>query len=253
MVINMEFEKLRIKDIDVVVRYKAKPTQFYAKYRKNHIIGVKLCGKAYHDFGYQQFTLTENSIYFFNQKDDYFAHIQEEGEVFSVHFTTYEPIETDSFCINIKNRSEIYRILEQIESKNTVSSRGDSEVMSLMYKLCGMYSDIKRKKYTPENSRMEEARQYIDMHFKENDCIDEAVKIYGTSRRRFNDVFKIMCNTTPNRYVVIQRIEYAKELLKSGYMSVGETAKLCGFSDICYFSKVFKTETGKTPAEYKKT
>ena len=99
---------------------------------------------------------------------------------------------------------------------------------------------------------MEDAKRYIDIHFKEDNCVEEATKIYQTTRRRFGDVFKTLYNITPNRYVISRRMEFAKELLSAGYIPIGEIAYLCGFSDIYYFSKVFKNETGVSPSEYKK-
>ena len=95
----MRFEDIRIKDIRCVVRYIPKQTQWRTQGRQDHIIGIKLGGKAFHDFGYQSFDLTENCVYFFNRRDDYSVKVIENGESLSVHFTTYDDIDTDSFCI----------------------------------------------------------------------------------------------------------------------------------------------------------
>ena len=46
-------------------------------------------------------------------------------------------------------------------------------------------------------------------------------------------------------------MEYAKRLLASDYYRVYEVADMAGFSDVKYFSTVFKKETGSTPSEYK--
>ena len=47
------------------------------------------------------------------------------------------------------------------------------------------------------------------------------------------------------------KIEYAKRLLKTKYLSVSQISEMCGFKEIYYFSKVFKKECGYTPSEYK--
>ncbi len=247
----MDFENIRIKDIDLFVRYTPRKKQSIARNRTNHIIGVKLSGADYHDFGYQTFTLEENSIYFFNQRDDYDVKIQDVGTVMSVHFTTTEPVETDSFCIKIKNRAEIVNILEKIEHLYTHSAHSDSMMMSCLYKLCAVYSDIRRKTYSPHDKRIEEAREYIATHYKDEDCLDVAARLYGTKRRRFNEVFHRQLNMTPNRYLTSCRMNFAKELLVSGSFSVSDVAVLCGYKDIYYFSKVFKTEMGVNPGKYK--
>ena len=45
-------------------------------------------------------------------------------------------------------------------------------------------------------------------------------------------------------------IRLAKNLLSSGQFSVTQTAEHCGFSDVYYFSKVFKKETLCSPSKY---
>jgi len=56
---------------------------------------------------------------------------------------------------------------------------------------------------------------------------------------------------TPNRYLVTRKVEYAKKLLLSKELSVTAVAELCGFSDVYYFSKVFRKETGIAPSLYR--
>ena len=62
---------------------------------------------------------------------------------------------------------------------------------------------------------------------------------------------KQIFDSSPNNYVLNSRINYAKRLLLEPESRVSEVAFKCGFSDPKYFSKCFKTATGKTPSEYK--
>jgi YesN/AraC family two-component response regulator len=50
---------------------------------------------------------------------------------------------------------------------------------------------------------------------------------------------------------VKKRIELAKHMLESNCLTVGEVAELCGFSDVYYFSKVFKGICGIPPSKWK--
>ncbi|MBO4594899.1 MAG: AraC family transcriptional regulator, partial [Clostridia bacterium] len=45
----------------------------------------------------------------------------------------------------------------------------------------------------------------------------------------------------------------AQTLLKLKYLSVTEIAEICGFSDVYYFCKVFKSKVGLSPGKIKKT
>ena len=113
----MNFSTLKIKEIDCVVKFTAQKMNFVTQNRNNHIIGIHLSGSAVHYFKSHKFTIDENCVYFLNQKDDYRVKVLEKGVAFSVHFTTYEPIETESFCIKMTKANEIVRLLSLIEKE----------------------------------------------------------------------------------------------------------------------------------------
>lgn len=247
----MDFKKLKIKEIESVVKFTPDKSEFSSKNKSWHIIGIQLSGSALHIFKDRQLVLSENSIYFFNQKDDYDVKVIEKGTAFSVHFSTYEPISTDTFFLKIGSPGEIIRLLEVIES-GFMSQSNELMLLSRFYKLCSLINTLYEKTFMPKDKRILNAGEYISAHFKDADCLDAAAKICGLSRRRFNDLFKNCFYITPNRYIINLKIGYAKGLLKSGYICVSQAAALCGFSDIYYFSKVFKAETGVSPSEYKR-
>lgn len=246
----VEFENLRIKNIDAFLEYTPRSLRWTAKNRCNHIVGIQLSGSNMHDFGYQKFNLTQNCVFFFNQAEDYSVEVAEKGVAFSVHFTTYEPITTKSFCRKIDNATEVIKLLKQIERQKIGDFKGNSLTLSYLYKLCFMLEKIRCRKYISTDEKIIAAKEFIDVNFKEKRCIENAAKSYGVSRRRFNDIFKLHFNITPNRYLIECKISLAKDLFKAGYLSVGEISELSGFSDVYYFSKVFKSETGVTPSEF---
>ena len=247
----MDFRNLKIKEIESVIKFTPDRSEFSSKNKSTHIIGIQLSGSALHIFKDKQLVLSENSIYFFNQKDDYDVKVIEKGTAFSVHFSTYALISTDTFFLKIGNPGEIIRLLEVIES-GFMSQSNELMLMSRFYKLCSLINTLYEKTFMPKDKRILNAGEYISAHFKDADCLDAAAKICGLSRRRFNDLFKNCFYITPNRYIINLKIGYAKGLLKSGYICVSQAAALCGFSDIYYFSKVFKAETGVSPSEYKR-
>ena len=54
-------------------------------------------------------------------------------------------------------------------------------------------------------------------------------------------------------YVNRLRIEEAGRLIREGTLNFTEIAGTLGFSSLHYFSRVFKSTTGVSPSEYKKT
>lgn len=240
----MNFEQIKVKDIFGVVQYKPTIKRWTAKNRVHHIVGLQLSGKAMHDLGYKQFTLNDTCAYFFNQKDDYRVEVLETpSEAFSFHFTTYEDIDTDSFCLPLTSCDAFLSILQKAKvEKNSNLAR-----TSLLYRFLAELSQLRQKKYAPKDARMTAAKLYIDAHFCEKGCLNTAISKSGITARRFCDLFRENFNMTPNRYVTFRRIDRAKELLITGSLTVTGVAELCGYSDIYYFSKVFKKEVGVSP------
>ena len=178
--------------------------------------------------------------------------MEERGLCFSVHFTTYVPIKVKSFCIKIKDNSAIVRILNSIEHQFINAGGCTAKCLSELYKLFGSFEDIYSKKYLPKDTKLSKAKEYMNLHFKEDDCIIKAAENYGVTKRRFNDIFKQNFHTTPNQYIIDYKIGLAKKLLCSKELSIGDISNLCGFEDIYYFSKTFKKVTGQTASNFRK-
>lgn len=245
----MQFAKLRIEEIDYIVKYTPSKQSFVSKNKPNHIIGIQLSGSAYHNFGFQGFTLSENTIYFLNKDEDYTVDVIEKGLAFSVHFRTNKKIDTHSFAININTNNEIVLLLEKMKAEFDSKHR-DSVMLSDLYKLVSIYVEQYEKKYLNPGKDIYKAIEYINTHFKEKGCVSAASDICGVSQRRFNDLFKSITGTTPNRYIVLKKIELGKKLKQIDNISITEIAEQCGFSDVYYFSKCFKDITGIAPSKY---
>ena len=56
----------------------------------------------------------------------------------------------------------------------------------------------------------------------------------------------------PYQYLMQQRVERAKQLLKQQAISISNIALDCGFSNQTHLTKVFRQMTGMTPKAYQK-
>lgn len=56
---------------------------------------------------------------------------------------------------------------------------------------------------------------------------------------------------TVEKFFLLQRIEYVKELIEYGDLTVKEIAYRTGFSSVAHLSRQFKQFTGLTPSAYK--
>ena len=64
-------------------------------------------------------------------------------------------------------------------------------------------------------------------------------------------LFSEVEGTTIEKYLIIQRIERAKELLVYNQLTLSEIADQLGYSSVAYLSNQFKTITGFTPTYFK--
>ena len=145
----------------------------------------------------------------------------EKGNSLTIHFTTYEDVETDSFCIKDGGTPEIISLLERFIKESAVSGN-DIKLCELFYRLCGLFENARKKAYSKKDLRMVTVKDYIDRNYREANCLEIASEMAQISRRRFNDLFKNTFGITPNRYIIKLKIEYAKQLLVPKELSVSE-------------------------------
>ena len=246
----MDFVDFRVNDIHGVVRYKPTSAAWNAENRRNHIVGIQLSGNVHHTFSHGEFTISEKCVYFLNQKDKFKARVIDSSEAFSIHFTTDENISTDSFCACASNSSKIISILQKAE--RAMIEKDSLALKGYLYQLCAEIERCRKKEYFKTDARIVTAKEYIDARFKEKECLSAAIKESGVCARRFGELFRKAYDITPNKYLVSRRIDYAAGLLLTDTLSVTEISEICGFSDVYYFSKVFKSEMGITPSKWRR-
>ena len=64
--------------------------------------------------------------------------------------------------------------------------------------------------------------------------------------------FKAALASTPKSRIQNQRIQKAKDALERTAQSVEEISFLVGYQDSSFFRRLFKRETGLSPAQYRK-
>ncbi|MCA8833322.1 helix-turn-helix transcriptional regulator [Hymenobacter pini] len=74
-------------------------------------------------------------------------------------------------------------------------------------------------------------------------------------QRRFayvSDVFSATEGLSLEQYVVRERVEAARRLLRDDCLPVGRIANLLGYSNLGHLSRQFQRETGISPSEYRR-
>ncbi|MBW4651644.1 MAG: helix-turn-helix domain-containing protein [Kaiparowitsia implicata GSE-PSE-MK54-09C] len=96
-----------------------------------------------------------------------------------------------------------------------------------------------------------QATDYIIAHLASDLQLSDLATSVGLSQFHFSRLFKQSTGITPYQYILRQRVERAKHLLKTTKLSVMEIALLCGFSSHSHLGKTFRQHTGLTPKNYR--
>ncbi len=94
--------------------------------------------------------------------------------------------------------------------------------------------------------------EYVDAHLETAVGLSNLADVACMSPYHFARCFKTSTGMTPHHYVVKQRVDRAKHLLRESELSVAQIAFACGFSSQSHLTTVFKRITGETPARYRK-
>jgi AraC family transcriptional regulator len=92
---------------------------------------------------------------------------------------------------------------------------------------------------------------YIHEHLHQEIKLADLANLLSISQFHFSYLFKQSIGTTPYQYLLQQRVERAKQLLKQRDRSITDIALLCGFNSHSHLSKQFRQFTGMTPRAYR--
>lgn len=93
--------------------------------------------------------------------------------------------------------------------------------------------------------------RYMDANYMLPLTPDSLARQFAISRSVLMEHFPKKAGMPVKQYLHHRRIHQAKKLLKTGSVSVRETAALVGYEDFSTFYRNFKKRTGQTPTEYK--
>ena len=104
-----------------------------------------------------------------------------------------------------------------------------------------------RKQNSPH---VEAIRQYLEQHYLEPLTVEEVAASVGLSPSYCGVLFRKETGRTILQTVNLLRINRASAMLAYGGSGITEVALECGFSDLFYFSRVFRKVTGRSPRQY---
>ena len=107
-----------------------------------------------------------------------------------------------------------------------------------------------------KNEYLDREMDYAVSYFNENYNKDISIEQYAESRGMsvswFIRNFKKYTGLTPMQFIVSRRINNAQLLLEQTNYSINEIAKVVGYDNQLYFSRLFRKQKGFSPSQYRK-
>lgn len=178
------------------------------------------------------------------------------GGCYAINFDLKEPVSTVPFSLHFRNTDQLLRHFK--EASRLWTQRPNfyqPEVTRHLYDIILLMGAEMQKNYLPNahDLLIAPAVEQIRSRFTDNSLsVASLACLCGISEAYFRRLFFNKFGVSPKEYIIGLRINYAKELLRSGHFSVTDTAFLCGYGEPCHFSREFTKAAGISPAAYKR-
>ena len=101
-------------------------------------------------------------------------------------------------------------------------------------------------------TQLRQAIDYVQAHLDQNLSLAQIATAISISPTYFSRLFKRATGSSPHQYVIQQRVERAKVLLKTTDLAIATIALQVGFSSQSHLTHHFKHLTGVTPKQISK-
>lgn len=173
------------------------------------------------------------------------------GECIFVCFDSNEPFSEEAFVLKISNNAQIGSLFKKLFAVWVGQEKGYyCESMSILYKI---FAELQKENYIPQNQYLtiKPALEYIDEHFLEGKIsVQFLAELCGVSISYLKKLFVKKFGITPTKYIIQRKINYACDLLKYEQYTITQTALMCGYDDVYFFSRQFKEYMGISPSGF---
>jgi AraC-like DNA-binding protein len=158
------------------------------------------------------------------------------------------PFVRDPVVINLKLSTAIASAFQDAREPLAI----DSLVMQLAEGLIETDSSCKPASLPRhlDLAALERARQFLDAEKSRVVRSVELEAVTGLTRYDLARQFRLMCGTSPYRYLQMRRLDVARELI-ARQRPLAEVALDAGFADQAHLTRMFKSAFGLTPARYR--
>ena len=252
-----------------------KPPYVHFKRRYHeYIFYYILSGELFLTEGQKEYHLEKNDTLLLEPSMEHYGTAPSVCRFFYVHFS-WENIRTqdarnreNGICFPKSHTMETARgILQAREETERIASafhgmepcgrqRASSRLLELLFTVSEDYTQGLSHRDIPVSGRAKqvipELLNYLNRHYAEPLSGEQLARQFHYHFDYLNRQFRKWTGKTIFAYLNGIRTARAKQLLETDFYTVEEVARLTGFHDIYYFSKVFKKQTGMTPGQVRR-
>ena len=233
-----------------VLELKQKNVNMYNSKRNFHALSFRFKADTVLKSKSNTFQMKDNYISFVPSNLDY-SRVSKIEELIAIHFEVINCNARDIEFFEAKNPEAFQKlfssILECWKHKKVGYKYKCSAIFNEILALC-YFENYKPK---PTASKIKKSVEYLLKHYKNHDLSIKVIAEQSfVSEVYFRKLFKAEYGVSPQKYIIRLRIQYAKELISTGYYSLKEAAWLSGYTDYKYFSTEFKKQVGVSPSDY---
>ncbi|MGN7291726.1 AraC family transcriptional regulator [Rhizobium sp. SAFR-030] len=102
---------------------------------------------------------------------------------------------------------------------------------------------------TPARVAVMRTVDFLESHYNDSIGSEDLEAVSGLSRFELARQFRRLMGTSPHRYMVLRRLDQAKQLLSTG-VGLADAAAAAGFADQPHFTRHFRKTFGMTPGRW---
>lgn len=249
-------------------RLKTRPKlpTYWQKGRRDYQILYVANGKTHFWFDGKEEIVSAGHMVLYKPEEiqKYVYYLEDNPEVFWIHFTgsdvknilAYHGISLDEhvfYCGVLPDYKALFRkIIQELQ----LCRYGYEDYIASLFNDILLLVDRQQheqKKATGNiQEQIERAAAYFNENYNTKISIDDYAESLHISTNWFIHNFKQYAGMSPAQYILSLRMVNAQSLLERTTYNIKEISEIVGYENPLYFSRVFKKEIGKSPAQYRK-
>lgn len=194
----------------------------------------------------------------------YVYYLEDNPEVFWIHFTgsdvknilEYHGISLDEhvfYCGVLPDYKALFRkIIQELQLCRYGYEDYIASLFNDILLLVDRQQHEQKKNTGNVQEQIERAAAYFNENYNTKISIDDYAESLHISTNWFIHNFKQYAGMSPAQYILSLRMVNAQSLLERTTYNIKEISEIVGYENPLYFSRVFKKEIGKSPAQYRK-